>query len=126
MKKKYRLSVCKGPDCKGNGSDAVFQSASDALALRASLRQVCTLVRGGCYGLCHLGANVIVREDVPRPKDPFCREDFQLMGWAGETHYGEMTPDRLGRVLSEHVLEDRPVTELIANSGDTETDTRRR
>ena len=32
--KRYRLSVCKGMDCKGNGSDAVFAAAKEELADR--------------------------------------------------------------------------------------------
>ncbi|MDQ3264651.1 MAG: NAD(P)H-dependent oxidoreductase subunit E [Myxococcota bacterium] len=121
--KKYRLSVCKGPDCKGNGSDAVFKAAQEAL-VEAGLGARCSLGRGGCYGLCHLGANVIVREDTGRPKDPFSREDFQLMGWEGETHYGAMTPQRVRQVIAEHIGGDRVVTPLVADSSDTETDTR--
>lgn len=123
--RKYKVSVCKGPDCKGNGSDAVFKAAQEAVASQG-LGAVCTLARGGCYGLCHLGANVIVRPEVNRPKDPFSREDFQLMGWEGETHYGEMTPDKIRRVLAEHIARDEPVAELVADPSDTETDTRPR
>ena len=76
------------------------------------LRGRCTLARGGCYGLCHLGPNVVVREDRPRPADPFRQEDFQLMGWEDEVHYGQMTPDGIRTVLAEHVGQDRPVEAL--------------
>ena len=72
------------------------------------------MVRGGCYGLCHLGPNVVVRPETGRPKDPFSPEDYQLMGWEGEVHYGAMTPEKALRVLREHTGEDRPVEELTA------------
>jgi len=123
MSRKYRLSVCKGPDCKGNGSDAVYKAAVEAVA-QEGLSARCTPGRGGCYGLCHLGANVIVRKDTGRPKDPFSREDFQLMGWEGETHYGAMTPDRVRQVISQHIGQDTVAQDLVADSSDTETDTR--
>jgi (2Fe-2S) ferredoxin len=112
--KKYRLAVCKGPDCRRGGSEAVYQDARKQVA-EQGLAERCQVARGGCYGLCHLGPNVVVREDTGRPKDPFSPEDYQLMGWEGEVHYGSMTPERLHRVLEEHVGEDRPVEDLRAS-----------
>ncbi len=123
--KRYRLAVCKGPDCKRNGSDAVFAAARAAVA-ELGLAQKCEVYRGGCYGLCHLGANAVLREDAGRPRDPLSREDYQLKGWDGETHYGAMTPEKVRRVIAEHVAQDRRVDELVTDSTDTETDTRRR
>lgn len=110
--KKYRVSVCKGPDCRRNGSDAVFAEMKERVA-GAGLQRQCEVYRGGCYGLCHLGANVVIREDLPRKKDPFSREDFQLMGWPGETHYGTMTPEKVSRIVSEHLQNDRQVPEYF-------------
>ncbi len=107
----YRVSICKGPDCRRNGSDRVMDAA-DSEVRALGLQTRCTLVRGGCYGLCHLGPNVVVREDRSRPQDSFRQEDFQLMGWDDEVHYGEMTPEKMHRVLAEHVGEDRPVEPL--------------
>jgi (2Fe-2S) ferredoxin len=116
--KKYRMAVCKGPDCRGNGSDKVFAASREAVA-KAGLASRCELYRGGCYGLCHLGPNVVIREDTGRPKDPFSSEDFQLMGWDGEYHYQEMTPEKAARVVAEHVAEDRPVADYVAPPDET-------
>ena len=71
--KRYRLAVCKGPDCTRGGSDAVFAKA------RELAPSSCEVYRGGCYGLCHLGPNVVLREDPGGKRDPFSREDFQLL-----------------------------------------------
>ena len=109
--KKYRVSVCKGPDCRRNGAEKVFQAAKGMVAQKG-LAAHCELYRGGCYGLCHLGPNCVVREDTGRKKDPFSPEDYQLMGWPGETYYWRMTPEKMDRVLSEHVAKDTPVEEL--------------
>ena len=76
------------------------------------LEAKCVLGRGGCYGLCHLGPNVVVREERERPRDLFAQEDFQLMGWPDEVHYAEMSAEKVVRVLAEHIGEDRPVAEL--------------
>lgn len=107
----YRVSICKGPDCRRNGAERVAAAAQEAVK-ELNLVGRCTLARGGCYGLCHLGANVVVREDRTRPADPFRQEDFQLMGWDDEVHYGQMTPEGIRTVLTEHVGNDRPVEAL--------------
>lgn len=113
--KKYRLSVCKGPVCRPGGSDRVFQTAQREVASRG-LSEKCQVGRGGCYGLCHLGPNVIVREEDPtRKKDPLARENYQLMGWEGECHYGFMNEERMVRVVEEHIGKDQVVTELLAH-----------
>jgi (2Fe-2S) ferredoxin len=112
--KKYRVSVCKGPDCRRGGSDAVFRRAQEDVA-RRGLSPQCELYRGGCYGLCHLGPNVVVRENVGRPRNPLSQEDFQLMGWPEETYYWAMTPEKVSRVVAQHVHEDEIVTELVGD-----------
>ena len=107
----YRVSICKGPDCRRNGAERVATEARDAV-IDLDVGDRCTLARGGCYGLCHLGPNVVVREDRPRPPDPFRQEDFQLMGWEDEVHYARMTPEGIRTVLDEHVGRGRPVASL--------------
>ena len=57
--------------------------AAETAVEELSLGKRCTLVRGGCYGLCHLGPNVVVREDRPRPSDLFTRRTSS--SWAGRT-----------------------------------------
>jgi (2Fe-2S) ferredoxin len=107
----YRISICRGPDCRRNGAERVFTAAREATQAQG-LEAKCLVARGGCYGLCHLGPNVVVREDRDRPRDLFMQEDFQLMGWPDEVHYGEMTPEKIARVIAEHVGLDAPVESL--------------
>lgn len=120
--KKYRVSVCKGPDCRGNGSDQVFATAKAAVA-EAGLTARCELYRGGCYGLCHLGPNVVIREETGRKKDPFSREDFQLMGWDDEVYYPGMTSEKMTRVVAEHLGKDEPVELFRGTPDDAEPST---
>lgn len=112
--KRYRVAVCKGPDCRRNGSEAVFAAAKAALA-ESDLTPKCELYRGGCYGLCHMGPNVVVREDVGRKRDPFSREDYQLMGWEEEAYYSHMSEAKIRRVIHEHVGEERLITDLLGD-----------
>ncbi|AKQ67392.1 ferredoxin-related protein [Myxococcus hansupus] len=110
--KRYRLSVCKGSSCKAGGADAVYAEARDSLSGQGLVPR-CELYRGGCYGFCHMGPNVVVREDTGRKRDPLSPEDYQLMGWDGEVYYSEMTPEKMRRVVSEHIAKDAPVKELF-------------
>jgi (2Fe-2S) ferredoxin len=105
------MSVCRGPDCRRNGAEHVLTAAREAVAAQG-LQGKCVLGRGGCYGLCHLGPNVVVREERDRPKDVFAQEDFQLMGWPDEVHYAEMTVEKVIRVIAEHIGKDSVVEEL--------------
>ena len=111
MVKTYRLAVCKGPHCRQGGADQIFSVCCELIS-RRGISALCEAYRGGCYGLCHLGPNVILREN-PRPKDPLSREDFQLMGWEGEFHYPDMTVEKIARVLFEHVRDGRVLDELL-------------
>lgn len=115
--KRFRIAVCKGPDCKRGGGDAVF-AAVKAEVLTQGLGDLCEVTRGGCYGLCHMGPNVVIRELSGRARDPFSREDFQLMGWDGEHHYAEMSAAKAPRVIAEHVGKDSPPADLLAQGKD--------
>lgn len=112
--KKYRLSVCKGADCKDNGSDAVFARAVSAVKM-ANVQGRCEVFRGGCYGLCHLGPNVVIREDTGKPIDPFASDDFQLTFEPGETYYWKMTDEKMAKVVVEHIVGDHPLDELVGD-----------
>ena len=114
--KTYRLAVCKGPNCREGGADQVFAACRD-LVSKGGMTGLCEVYRAGCYGLCHLGPNIVLREN-PRPKDPLRREDFQLTGLAGEFHYPAMTVQKIIHVVGEHVAEGRVLEELIGRVED--------
>src|SRR5437660_133230 len=101
---RFRLSVCKGPDCKQGGSEAIYRAARSEAERLAIPPDQCEVNRGGCYGLCHLGPNVVLRTVVPgAPPDPMRRGDYQLLHVPGELHYWRMNPEKIARVLREHV-----------------------
>ncbi len=117
--KRYRLSVCKGADCRANGSDAVFVRANEAVRV-AGLTPRCEVFRGGCYGLCHLGPNVVLREDLGRPIDPFSSEDFQLTYEDGETYYWKMTAEKITQVVTRHVSAGERLDDLVGDPAQEE------
>ena len=111
---RYRISICRGPDCRRNGAERVLTAAREATQTQG-LEAKCLVARGGCYGLCHLGPNVVVREDTGKPKDPFSREDFELSRAPGETYYWVMQPAGIERVVREHIVEDKVVKDLVGD-----------
>lgn len=54
---RFDVWVCAGRLCRANGADLVTHACAHALDGQPRAR----LQRGGCYGLCDLGPNVIVR-----------------------------------------------------------------
>src|SRR5262249_10374359 len=113
--KKYRLAVCKGPECRAGGADHLFSTLRQLL-LQEGLATRCEAYRGGCYGLCHLGPNIVVREDRGAPGNPLAPENFQRMGWEGEHHYSEVTSEKLIRIVKEHIVADRPARDLVCEA----------
>lgn len=103
------MAVCKGPDCTKGGSDAVFAKA------REKAPSNCEVYRGGCYGLCHLGPNVVLREETGAKRDPFSREDFQLMNTPGETYYWHMDPEKVTRVIDRHVAQGERQADIVGD-----------
>lgn len=112
---KYRLSVCKGSECRAGGSEELFTRARAATTV-GPLAGRCEVLRGGCYGLCHLGPNVVVRVDSgTAPRDPLARETYELLRTPEETYYWDMTVDRLARVIDEHLRQHQVVRELVGD-----------
>lgn len=110
--KRYRVAVCKGTQCRLNGADSVLAAFKKAIEDQGIVRH-CEVYRGGCYGLCEQGANVVIREDTGRKRDPLSGEDYQLMGWDGETYYPEMTAEKAHVIASEHLKGGHEVKALI-------------
>jgi (2Fe-2S) ferredoxin len=109
----YRLAVCKGPNCTFNGADELFRAAVEAVKAQG-LQARCLVARGGCYGMCAFGPNLILRSvDSATPPTTLSSTDFILSGAPDELHYSEMTADRAGRLIAEHVGRDSPIAEWL-------------
>ena len=114
----FRISVCKSVDCHSRGSDAVWAEARTAAARLGLSPDRCHLYRGGCYGLCQLGPNVVIRPARPEDEDPLWRGHFRLIHEPGEHHYWRMDGRKLERVLTQHVRDGRPAADLLCPPGE--------
>lgn len=109
---KLRISVCKGADCRAHGADALHASA-EALLRELDLGHACELRRGGCYGQCPYGPNVVVRPAPTGGALELLTGDYRIRGTPDETHYAHVTPETLRRIVTEHVVGGRRVTEAV-------------
>jgi len=106
----YDLWVCRGRMCTANGSNAVAD-ASEAAVVAAHVEGVVDVVRGGCYGLCDLGPNVVVRRFVDTAED-VSADRLSLTGAENEFVYCGVHVTDVADVIRAHVVEDAPLVRL--------------
>jgi (2Fe-2S) ferredoxin len=96
------------------GADGLVERAETWLAERddddkARIR----LLRGGCYGLCDISANVVVRRWASPEELPDTEADrLKLSGLPNETIYSRTEPDGLAQLLRSHLEDDEASDEL--------------
>ena len=99
--------------CTANGSDAVAARARAGAEAHASR---CRVLRGGCYGLCEIGPNVVVRRhhsDAGVIQLPDVESDkLSLTDADNETVYSGITPADIDVVMAAHLVDDAHTAEL--------------
>jgi (2Fe-2S) ferredoxin len=109
--KKYTILVCRGPECGEK-----LHSADVHAALVRELRS-CPLAGNqvaidlfSCFGRCHSGVNVLVREMTTADNPTLLR----LMPTAGGRAilYHRVQPTEARRILEEHVAQGRPLLDM--------------
>lgn len=100
--------------CTAHGADALRARALVVLdALSPAEKARVRLLRGGCFGLCEMSANVVVRRWARRGSLPDPSVDrLRVTGRANEVVYARVLPDEIERLLHAHVLDDAPAEEL--------------
>lgn len=88
--------------CTANGSDAVAARAR-ATVEGANESERCRILRGGCYGHCEIGPNVVVRAHESEGDLPDVDVDrLSLTEEANETVYSGMSPADIDLVIAAH------------------------
>ena len=118
MARRFKIVICRGPECGDRRGSAalheVFRSALEA----HHARDRAELVWQSCFGRCSQGPNVLVRELVPEPAGGLGTGFATLPGPRGVTAlYNRMDPERVERVVVEHVEGGRVVREFIERAG---------
>lgn len=120
--RRFRIVICRGPECGDRRGSAllheVFRSALEAHRARDRAE----LVWQSCFGRCTQGPNVLVREISPAPAPaPALGTGFATPpGTRGATAlYNHTDPERVERIVLEHVVGGRIVRELVERPGDS-------
>jgi (2Fe-2S) ferredoxin len=91
--KRYRLYLCAGPHCTANGRAAIQRALDDALWAH-ELDAIVDVRASGCQSRCEHAPSVTI--------------------WPGPYHYSNLTPDRIRRIIAEHLRAGAPVNDLLA------------
>ncbi|HTE56166.1 MAG TPA: (2Fe-2S) ferredoxin domain-containing protein [Kofleriaceae bacterium] len=113
--RKFRILVCRGPECgERRGSRDIHDAFAAALDQR-SLRDSVSLGWQSCFGRCTQGPNVLVQEvAAPRPGERVFLLATMPFGRAGRSAlYSGVCPGDVEDIIENHVLRDRLVSRLI-------------
>jgi (2Fe-2S) ferredoxin len=107
--KKYRIMVCRGPECgdKRHSAD-VKEALAQAIKTTPLAGNEVLLESYSCFGKCQRGVNVLVRE-IRQGEARM----LLLMPAAGPgaTLYHGVKPSEVKRILEEHVAQGRVLVE---------------
>lgn len=108
--------------CTAHGADALRERALITLEkLAPEDKERVRLLRGGCFGLCEMSANVVVRRWARKASLPDPSVDrLRVTGRVNEVIYSRVRPDELERILHSHLQEDAPADELTLEAREEE------
>ena len=107
--------------CTALGADALKHRVLTLLDERPADAERCRVLRGGCYGLCELSANVVVRRHAAKGRRPDPEVDrLSLTEKKNETVYSRVEPRHIARILGAHLDEDGEAGELTRQAREAE------
>ncbi|MCL2013525.1 MAG: NADH-quinone oxidoreductase subunit NuoF [Oscillospiraceae bacterium] len=92
MDYKYNVLVCGDTGCLTSGCKAIIDALNESVT-KHKLEKDVNILTVGCFGICSLGPIVIV--------------------YPGGYFYGECKAEEMERVVTEHLMGDTPVKELL-------------
>jgi (2Fe-2S) ferredoxin len=110
--RRYRILVCRGPECgERMGSHAIHAAFVLAIQQRGLESRV-ELGWQSCFGRCRHAPNVLVHPIQPHERR-FLIAAAPLAAGPGTAFYSGVQPDDALRIIDEHVLGGRPIAELV-------------
>lgn len=107
MPAKYKILVCKGPDCGEKRHSIDVFHALDRELKRCPLNgNEVVLEQYACFGKCAKGPNVLVREVLPNES-----RMLALMPTMGKAVwlYHAVSPGDARRIVEEHIAKGTPI-----------------
>ncbi len=103
----FDVFVCRGRMCSSKGSDLLYVALGRVQEERPEARL--RLRRGGCYGLCDLSPNVVVRRYDDETARPDADDDLLSLTEAdNETAYCTITLEDVHALVRSHLEDDTP------------------
>jgi (2Fe-2S) ferredoxin len=124
MARRFRVVICRGPECGDRrGSAALHDAFRASIDARGGVAG-CELAWQSCFGRCTQGPNVLVRELVDAAPGALVGTGFAaLPGPRGLTAlYNHVDAARAERIVDEHVCNAQIVREFIERPGIQPTD----
>jgi len=118
----FDIWVCQGRLCIAHGADPLEAVLEGALAERSVEDRVrVRLLRGGCFGLCEMSANVVVRRWASPGRRPDPGVDrLTITARPNETVYSKVDAEAVLRLLASHLDDDAPVEALTLRAQEAE------
>jgi (2Fe-2S) ferredoxin len=110
--KRYRVVVCRGPECGEVCNSSRLHAAFAQEIRRAGLETRVELAWQSCFGRCRHAPNVMVRELRPGERT-FLFAVTPAFAGAGGALYNGVRLEDVPRIVREHVTAGRLVTDLI-------------
>ncbi|MBP6846171.1 MAG: (2Fe-2S) ferredoxin domain-containing protein [Kofleriaceae bacterium] len=114
--RRYRIVVCRGPDCGDRRDSASVHAALTRAVADAGLGAVCELDWQSCFGRCSQGPNVLVREVVAAPIRRGLADLPQRLGGgprAATALYNHVSPVHAAEIVASHIGRGAVVRHLI-------------
>jgi (2Fe-2S) ferredoxin len=119
---RFRIIICRGPECGDRRGSALLHEVFRAALAEHHVRDRAELVWQSCFGRCTQGPNVLVREigAVSAPAPTLGTGFATPPGPRGATAlYNHTDPERVERIVMEHIVGGRIVREFVERPGDT-------
>jgi (2Fe-2S) ferredoxin len=116
MGRRYRIVICRGPECGDRRNSAALHDVfRNALAAQAARDRV-ELTWQSCFGRCTQGPNVLVRELDERASLGTGFAAVPTIGGAAVL-YNRVDAARVERIVAEHVVGGKVVREFVERPG---------
>jgi len=110
--KRYRVVICRGPECGEVCESQRLHAAFVQEIRRAGLDARVELGWQSCFGRCRQAPNVMVREVRPGERS-FLLAVAPVFAGPGAALYSGVKLEDVPRIVREHVLAGRLVADLI-------------
>ena len=113
--RRYRILVCRGPECGDRMGSAEIHAAFVEAIRRRSVEARVELGWQSCFGRCTQGPNVLVQELAqPRPGERQFLLATMPRGRAGRSAlYNGVAERDVDDIVEQHIQHDQPVSHLI-------------